>query len=88
MKKITGPVHAMGPLQLDSEVCALVTRIGSLNRPGDHISKYEISREVGDVVRVTVVFIADELFSKVETSHNNDSCDPTTCIISTHGHTP
>lgn len=55
---------AMAQLTLDAEVAKLVTRVGALPQPLNHIREYKISRSSGDATWVTVMFIADDEFCK------------------------
>lgn len=82
--------NGMIDIQLDDEICALVTRIGTLTKPKTHITEYIVTRKVGEPIFVTVTFVADELFSKLAVPTPNDDtphgCESPACDI--HGHTP
>lgn len=54
------PMH----LTLDDEVSALVTRIGALEQPKNHIREYSVDRTSGAPTWVTVTFLADEQFCR------------------------
>ena len=51
-------------LTLDDEISALVTRIGALPQPKNHIVKYSVDRAQGQPSVVTVQFIADGEFCR------------------------
>lgn len=51
-------------LALDTEVGALVERIGSTKHAGNYIKAYTVIRENGQPTYVNVTFIADDEFSK------------------------
>lgn len=59
MSKVAPPKYG---LTLDDEI--EVSRIGALEKPGNHITDYVVNRGVCKPTIVTVTFIADDQFCK------------------------
>ena len=53
-------------LELDLDVSAFLSRVGTLNEPNDFVLSYNVERSNGLSTVITVVFIADDEFSKVK----------------------